>query len=515
MAGGKLSARQKMINLMYLVFIAMLAMNMDKKVLTNIGRGIDNDIETSKRLTATNAASLASLSLLASNQKDKYEDKSKMANALSKLSNDFNSFLDGVTKSLKSTLKPENQNNFEKMDTRDAGDHYFFKGDKYTKEGQEFLDRINKYREDVKQLLGPKTSEEILSNIDKRFNTSKVKMGNKQVDYLYANYEGYPLISTLSNISRLQLGIKNTENDVYGAVVKGQMTSDVSLKNYQAMVVFDKNAYYPGEKLSGKIVLGKNDPTLRASKVILNGVTLKEDRIQAGQVTLAGSAGNVGEKEIKGTFYFQEGEETIEIPIEGGKYSVIPKPNQAIISADKMNVVYRGVSNPISISMPGVPKNRIRATAPGLNPSKNGYIMIAPKQREVTINVSAKLDDGSTVNSKKLFRVKDIPSPTGTIRGQSGYQKMSKSSLLISTIGSELKDFVFDLKIGVTSFMVKVPGKPAIKVNGTRFTDAAKRAIKRAKRGDVINIINIKSYLKTNTGYKLKKTSDVSVEITS
>jgi hypothetical protein len=34
MAGGKLTPRQKMINLMYLVFIAMLALNMSKEVLS-------------------------------------------------------------------------------------------------------------------------------------------------------------------------------------------------------------------------------------------------------------------------------------------------------------------------------------------------------------------------------------------------------------------------------------------------------------------------------------------------
>ncbi len=37
MAGGKLTPRQKMINLMYLVFIAMLALNMSKEVLSAFG----------------------------------------------------------------------------------------------------------------------------------------------------------------------------------------------------------------------------------------------------------------------------------------------------------------------------------------------------------------------------------------------------------------------------------------------------------------------------------------------
>jgi gliding motility-associated protein GldM len=190
-------------------------------------------------------------------------------------------------------------------------------------------------------------------------------------------------------------------------------------------------------------------------------------------------------------------------------------PNQAIISADKMNVVYRGVSNPISVSMPGVSANKIRVSAPGLSPSGKGYVMRPPAAREVTITVNATLPNGKPVTSKKVFRVKGIPSPTGLVRGGDGYQKMSKSGLLKSSVSSQLKDFVFDLKIGVASFKVKVPGKPSITCKGTRFSAEAKRAIGKAKRGDVITIFDIKSVLLNNSSYLLKKTSGCTVEITS
>lgn len=514
MAGGKLSARQKMINLMYLVFIAMLAMNMDKKVLTNIGLGIENDVEANTRLTNTNNLSLENLTRLASEQADKYSDLSEQANSLSSISNVYNTYLEDVKSKLTSEL--EDATNYEKMDTRDKGDQFFFVGDKYTKEGQEFVDNLNKYREDVLIILGKDANSEIIASVKKRFNTSDDKIGNKMVKYLISRYEGYPLISTLSNISRLQSGIKSTENDVYGALVGGQMKSDVSMTNYDAMVVFEKNAYYPGEALSGKIVLGKNDPTLKASKVIINGQSVPTSRIKAGQVELAGSAGNIGEHELKGTFHFLEDGEDVSINIVGGKYSVIPVPNQAVISADKMNVVYRGVQNPISISMPGVSENKIKASASGLNKTGKGkYMMTPPKQREVTISVSATLPNGKAVTSKKLFRVKDIPAPTGTVRSTVGFQKMSKASLAKSTVGAKLQDFVFDLDVAVSGFSIKVPGKPTINVSGTRFDQAAKRAITKAKRGDVILIFNIKGYLKNNKTYFLKKTTEVSVEITS
>ena len=42
MAGAKQDTRQKMINMMYLVFIAMLALNISKEVLATLGLINDN-----------------------------------------------------------------------------------------------------------------------------------------------------------------------------------------------------------------------------------------------------------------------------------------------------------------------------------------------------------------------------------------------------------------------------------------------------------------------------------------
>ena len=517
MAGGKLSARQKMINLMYLVFISMLAMQMGKKVLSSFGRMNETLVDANATTAKTNATALSNLATLASDQPKKYTELNKTATQLSAISKSFVSYLDGVkTKMLAKNKDPKD---YEAMSNSNEVDELFFIEGKPTALGKEFEEKIVTYREGVKSLLGKDFDSEILAKIDKRFDTSPDKHGKhgkREEPWLEAHFEGFPLISSVTNVTKLQNDAETTESEVYTKLVGGKMQETGSMTNYQAMVVFSKNAYYPGERLEGKIVLGRNDPTLTASKVVINGQTLSKDKITAGQVKLSRSAGNVGEHEIKGTFTFMEDGKPIPIPIVGGKYSVIPMPNQAIISADKMNVVYRGVSNPISVSMPGVSANKIHASAPGLSPNgKGGYSMNPPAQRKVTISVNATLPNGKKVTSSKEFRVKDIPSPTGTLRGGFGHQKMSKSSLLKSTVGSQLKDFVFDLKVGVASFKVKVPGKPAVTCRGTRFSDQAKRAIGKAKRGDNIVIFEIKSVLLNNKTYKLKRTADCTVEITS
>ncbi len=514
MAGGKLSARQKMINLMYLIFIAMLAMNMDKKVLTAFGTMNETIVESTNTASNLNTLSLESLNTLAGDQPEKYVPLNNTAKSVSALSNTFNSYLDGIKKEM--LIKSEDPNNYETMDNSESVDVMFFVEGKQTEKGKEFVSKIKTFKNELIKALGEGANEEIVAKINKRFNTDNEKTGKKGViPFLESKYEGFPLIASITNISRLKSDIKTTESEIYGSLVGGQMKSDVSLKNYEAMVVFNKNAYYPGERLEGKIVLGKKDNSLTATKVIVNGSVVNKTNIQAGQVNLSRSAGNVGEHELKGKFYFMENGEEIAIDIVGGKYSVIPMPSQAVISADKMNVVYRGLSNPISISIPGIPDNKVTGSASGLSKVGTGkYVMKPPAQREITINAQGTLPNGKKVNTSKKFRVKGIPAPTGLLSSRSGLLKMSKGNLSKKSVGAELKDFVFDLDVYVTGFSIKVPGKPTIKCNGTKFNSQALRAISKAKRGDVILIFDIKSKFRESTQIP-KNTSQVSIEITS
>lgn len=513
MAGGKLSARQKMINLMYLIFIAMLAMNMDKKVLTAFGTMNETINESTNTATTLNTNSLESLGTLAIDQPGKYVPLNDKAKSISALSNTFNTYLAGIKTEMLS--KSENPEDYETMDNPDNVDTMFFIEGKQTDKGKEFVSKIETFKNSLISSLGEGANEEIVAKINKRFNTDEDKRGkNGVLPYLESKFEGFPLIASVTNISRLQSDIKTTENEIYSSLVGGQMKSDVSMNTYEAMVVFDKNAYYPGERLQGKIILAKKDASLTANKVIVNGAEVAKSDIVAGQVNLNRSAGNVGEQELKGQFFFTENGEEIPIDIVGGKYSVIPRPNDAVISADKMNVVYRGLPNPISISIPGISDNKVVGSASGMTKTGKGkYVIFPPAQREVTITASGSYD-GGTVRTPKTFRVKGIPAPTGMLSGESGYLKMSKANLARKTVGAELKDFVFDLKIAVSSFKVKVPGKPTIEVSGTRFNAAAKRAIQRAKRGDVIIIFDIKA-APSGANIRLKNTSQVSIQITS
>ncbi len=175
---------------------------------------------------------------------------------------------------------------------------------------------------------------------------------------------------------------------------------------------------------------------------------------------------------------FTENGEPVEVPFESS-YSVIPEPSNAVVSADKMNVVYRGLDNPISVSLPGVGDNNLNVSASGgkLTGSRGKYSIRPGAGNVATINVSAKLSSGKTVNSKATFRIKDIPAAMGSVRNQYGTVRMPKSGLSNAPIAAGLPDFEFDLKLEVKSFKIKVPGKLTIIVNGDQLNAAAKKAI--------------------------------------
>src|SRR5690606_33694326 len=116
-------------------------------------------------------------------------------------------------------------------------------------------------------------------------------------------------------------------------------------------------------------------------------------------VKLKVSAGSPGDHVIEGQLIFKEdGEET---PVEVKQsFATISKPNAALIAADKMNVVYRGVSNPMTIAIPGIPDSKVSASAPGLSKASGSrYTMNPGTGRTVKITASGTLPDGQRVSS--------------------------------------------------------------------------------------------------------------------
>jgi gliding motility-associated protein GldM len=515
MAGGKLTPRQKMINLMYLVFIAMLALNMSKEVLSAFGI-LNNKIVESNKITDTrNQSSFEQLAQKASDQPLQYGDKKAKVEKIRAISKDFNAYIENAKDEFTKELVKDANGNlpFEQMDKGDKVDEKWFEGDKPSKFGKEFLAKIDNFVAQLKQTGGSSIAEPEMKKIENRFSTKAVfsKTENKNIEWLEYNYKGFPLIATITKLSQLQADIKTTESDIINGMFQSDLVAAASLTAYQPIVVPEKTAFFQGEAVKGKIILGKFDPNLVAKSVVVNGQSVKAS---AGQADFSFGAGAVGEHEITGSFNFDENGKVVSLPIKGN-YVVVPRPNSATISADKMNVVYRGVVNPMTISFAGVSDNNVSASAPGMTKgSKPGKYEIRPGQgTELTINVTAKLPDGKPVSDKKTFRIKGIPGPTGTIRGEMGVVKGPKSSLAVSTVGAKLVDFDFEVGLDVVGFNLKVAGQPTVVVQGNKLNAQCQAVLSKAGRGDQVTISEIKTKLSGAGSYMLPRTAPVIFEV--
>ncbi len=148
--------------------------------------------------------------------------------------------------------------------------------------------------------------------------------------WLVNRYEGFPLIASIANLTQMQSNIKNTESDILTNLLGGKLESEVSLSNYKGIVQLDKTAYYVGEKVTGKVVLGRYDASMVPDKVTLNGRNYKN--VKAGQVILDLRASKLGDNDIKGKITFKETNKEVDVEFNSS-YTVIPEPNEAVISA--------------------------------------------------------------------------------------------------------------------------------------------------------------------------------------
>ncbi|MAU17516.1 MAG: gliding motility protein GldM [Muricauda sp.] len=523
MAGGKQTPRQKMINLMYLIFIAMLALNMSKEVLAAFGL-MNEKLETSNsNMDSNNSNFFASLETKASENEEEYGELYEDAQKIKELSDSYYNYLEGLKKEMTADL--EDPKDYVVMDKSDYLDQKFWQGDKLTPQGEEFMSYINNYREGVINALPEGEFESLKSAVKTRFATGDedgkvVKRDGTRQDWINYHFEGFPLVASLTKLTQLQADIKTTEQEVLKTLLEGELTEAVSLTNFASALDAPKTAYYAGEKYTGKIIVSKTDKTstpVRA-ELTLDGRPLTEGKdyeLEAGGVKMLISAGSPGDHTIKGTMYYmQDGQE---VPVEvNNTFATISMPNAAVISADKMNVVYRGVANPMTISIPGIPDNKVTASAPGLTRrSGSNYVMTPGKGRSVTITASGTLPDGKGISTKSEFRIKDIPRPSGTVRGESGSIKMPRKNLEIATVSAMLEDFDFDLNLAVSEFKFKVPGQPTVVVKGNKLDARAKSALKRAGRGESVQIFDIQAYITNNKSYKLKKVSPVFIELTN
>jgi hypothetical protein len=202
----------------------------------------------------------------------------------------------------------------------------------------------------------------------------------------------------------------------------------------------------------------------------------------------------------------------------------IPSQNLSVISAEKMNVVYRGIDNAIKIAVSGALS--FTATAPGMRldsiKGSGNYIINPGPGNELTVNVVAKMPNGTSKTEKKIFRIKGVSAPDGVLMKNNilyRYGYISRADLCQSEIGLNFRDFLLfenGVDFGVSQFTIIFPKKKHRKrliVKGEKMSDEAKNIINTLRKGDFVIITDIKTWQNNNLYLFSKSPSTIAIEI--
>jgi gliding motility-associated protein GldM len=549
---GKLDSRQKMINMMYLVFIAMLALNIGKEVLATLGV-LNDDLESS--ITELEASSTASYSQIETNS-EKLDYKiaaSKVVEMKAEADNFFNyiqvikdSLLigeNGENKYLKQIQNKETGEEitrmaYQEMDKSQVLDDYFFEGEFLTANGEQYVSNYKSFPTKLSQILddivfleeeskiartaldGSKGEDGVEIQYD--FESAKFDLKNRfsysdQIvnsegttqGFLEYNFYGFPVIASLAKLTKVQSDIRYIENKILNEILSSIQGKGLNFSTFQTLLETSKPVYYTTDVVDAAIVMGKKDEGFKPDKVelFLNGKPLSDSEyfIENGKVVLKKRIGTPGTYDLTGTLSKRNADtqELVSIPVTQ-KLVIIREPNSAVVSADNMKVFYRGLRNPTSISIPGVASNTIVPSSANakFSKTKNGWAAqpTNAKAKEMKVTVSGVLNGKRKQFDGGTFRILPPPPGKGSVSGmnkviQTG-GSISKTLLANGIVtGTKPKDFLYDYEIIVTGFDIKVGNSPAKKVTGNKASRSSKAAldIKSAGKGTVVVISNIQA----------------------
>ncbi|MGB0183198.1 MAG: gliding motility protein GldM [Schleiferiaceae bacterium] len=506
MAGGKLTPRQKMINMMYLVLTALLALNVSREVMDafyEVMVSQEASIETVEKqnssiYTAFEAAA-AENPVKAGPWRDKANDVKSRSAALYQQIEDLKRGV--IEASGGSDEESGDPNKPQKMDDLEASPNYFL----IQGNGAKLKAALADYREFMK--TEAEGNDLLMNSLDGTFDLSDHKHDGTTISWEQHKFEHFPLISVLTFLTKMQSDVRTSEANVIDYLQKNITASDLKFTGVRTVVMPKSTFVTKGGEYEADVFLAAFDDTQNPT-VTINGQELSEEDIVGGVAKVRFPANRVGETTWNGEIKLvQNGEEKV-FPVEGA-FNVAPP--SVVISPTKMNVLYRGVDNPLEISVPGVDPRNVKASGTGVKKSGNSYIadVTRYKGKELKISVSV-IEDGKTKNmGNKVFRVKNIPDAVGKTYPKDD-KLISANLLKRSEVRAEFKDFDFELPLTVKSFEVVIPPFGVFACKGNKLSSTAKATVEKAKPGTTVVIRNINA--STKAGLKTE-VSDIVFDI--
>jgi gliding motility-associated protein GldM len=491
MAGGKETPRQRMIGILYLVLLGLIALEVPENLLDafknisdslnsskkNVQVGIDNTFTAFEKTKLVEQAERAK-PIYAKAQKAK------------QLAND----LDVYIENLKTTLVKESGGMNEATGDYAGREGMDFAVDLMVdrrKNGYELHKKIDSTREQLLALLDPK--DRVGVNLSLNATPPKPRAGFPTKDWEQANFgEGIPMGAAMTSLIKIQSDVKNSENEVVKKILGKVDQAVVNLDKFNAVAVAPTSYVLVGQPYTAQVFLTASDSKSNPD-ITVDGSKLS---VEAGVGKYNGSTGSEGMHTWVGTIRVRQNDGTFK------EYKTPPQTYQvarpsAVVSPDKMNVLFIGVQNPVSVSAPGVPKEKLHVSISNgsLSGSNGKYEATVGAPGEATITVSGELGGKTQVLGSTMFRIKRIPDPKPQFAGKSSGATSAANLKAQDRLFAKLENFYFDLKFDVTRFTMLIikPRQDAIILNSSssELTPQMKQALSSIGPGSKVVFSNI------------------------
>ena len=514
MASGKLSPRQKMINMMYLVLIALLALNISNEILKAFHLMEVSFVKANQSLTDKNKGIMAAFDA-AMEKKDAagerarpWAEKAKKVQDISaKFCKDIDLYKAEIEKAAggRKELDP-GQTGLPEMSKGDdmEGHKHYLGTDETTKgKGDELRVIIDKARTDMIGVLkGVKNDKATMEGFEKTtaFKVEDFKDENGSKKTWERDVLGHsPVAGVMAMLTKVQNDCKALETDILTKLAENIDAATIKFDKQMAVVISESTNVMSGSSFKAQVALAAYNSTA-AQRILVNGspIPVKDG---LGEINIPASGVGSHKIEAKIESIDPATGETVLISAPVVEWTSF-QPS-ATISADAMNVLYIGLDNPMSISVPGVAPANTNPVGNGINLKKvsdGKYIAtVGAGSKEGTISVTAKMPDGTSKKMGEMkYRIRQVPKPEAMLGnlGSGSYPK-AQVAAAAAFVYANLANFVFDgVKFTVTKYnVIFVPRRGNMEEQSVAGNSAAaiKNFANKAKAGDIILIDRIRA----------------------
>ncbi len=497
----RLSPRQKMINLMYIVLTAMLALNVSSDVLDGFVQVEDGLARTNENYGRRNDAIYNSLQAFSMQNPEKGTPWFNKATEVRRHSDELFSLIDSLKMAIVIEADGADGNPADIQRRDDLESAAVVMLNPASRRGEKLRLAIDDYSKYITALIGDTIKR---NNIKASLSTAPFKRPGISIPQVWeeAKFENQPVVAAVTLLTKLQNDVRYAEGEALAHLLANVDAGDVRVNELNAFVIPDSRIVMRGGKYSARIVLAAVDTTARPD-IFINGSKLGNPNGMYEMVT-----SRTGSFDYSGYLEVQHGDGTsTQHPF---KSSYVVMEPSATVSATMMNVLYAGINNPISISVPGVPMSEVSASMTNGTLTRNGDTWIAKPAavgKEAVITVTATIDGRQQTVNTTTFRVRKLPDPVAFIKvpgannttdRYKGGKPLAKTSLLgASGLDAAIDDDMLNIDFKVLGFetiFFDQMGNAIPEVSqGAQFSQRQKDSFKRLSRGKRFFISRIRA----------------------